>query len=259
MVSAVENNGLALTMDRIVAGYNRQEIIHDATAVFPQGSATAIIGPNGAGKSTLFKAVFGIAKCFGGSMTVDNAAIKAGDVAAFYRLGLAYVPQVRNVFPSLTVRENLLLGTRHRSELARIDHVVELFPDLGRAMRTRGGELSGGQRNMLAVGRALMADPKYLLIDEASGGLSPLAAELLWEKLGTLRAEGVTIIAVEQNVHMALTFCERVYLMISGRMRPAEASAELMERVDLGTVFLEGESDSNDRLLQASSAQQTEG
>jgi len=250
MVSPVDGKKGILAMEGLVAGYNRQEIIHDATASFSEGSATAIIGPNGAGKSTLFKAVFGIAKCFSGRLKVDDAEIKVGDVAAFYRLGIAYVPQVRNVFPSLTVRENLLLGTRRRSEASRIEHVVELFPDLGKAMRTHGGDLSGGQRNMLAVGRALMADPKYLLIDEVSGGLSPLAAELLWAKLGTLKDQGLTIVAVEQNVHMALEFCERVYLMISGRMRPAESSAELVERVDLGTVFLEGESESNLQLTQ---------
>lgn len=243
----------ALALEGIVAGYNRQEIIHDATASFPQGSATAIIGPNGAGKSTLFKAVFGIARCFSGRLSLNGQQIKPGDAGTFYQLGIAYVPQVRNVFPSLSVRENLMLGTRHRDEMARAERVVELFPDLGKAMRTRGGQLSGGQRNMLAVGRALMSDPRYLLIDEVSGGLSPLAAELLWEKLGTLKEQGVTIVAVEQNVHMALEFCERVYLMISGRTRPAEASAELIERVDLGTVFLEGESEASVRLLEASS------
>lgn len=229
-----------LRLEGLVAGYNRQEIIHDGTAFFEQGSATAIIGPNGAGKSTLFKAMFGIAKCFGGRLTVDGAEVRIGDCRDLTRRRVAYAPQVRNIFPSLTVKENLILGTRRRSEFHRADRVVELFPDLGKAMHTRAGQLSGGQRNMLAVSRALMTDCQYLLIDEVSGGLSPLAAELLWEKLGVLKDEGMTIIAVEQNVRMALEFCERVYLMIGGNMRPAERSADLLERTDLGTIFLEG-------------------
>ena len=204
-----------LRIESITAGYRIQPIIFDVSVdVFP--GITAIIGPNGAGKSTLFKAVYGIARVFKGQVTVDGTRTSLG-ARDLVRQGVAYVPQTRNVFPSLSVRENLEIGTYVRSNGRDFDRVFSVFPDLAAVQKKRAGKLSGGQRNMLAVGRALMSDPKVILLDEATGGLSPLLSQRLWEHLVKLAASGVAIAAVEQNVRMALNFASQVYLLAAGR------------------------------------------
>jgi branched-chain amino acid transport system ATP-binding protein len=222
----------------VTAGYRVQPIIFDISVDIRPG-ITAIIGPNGAGKSTLFKAVFGLARVFKGDVIVDGQHIRMGP-RDLVRHGVAYVPQARNVFPSLSVRENLEIGTYVRSNGRAFDRVFTLFPDLAVVQHKHAGKLSGGQRNMLAVGRALMSDPKVILLDEATGGLSPLLSQKLWGHLVTLASTGVAVGAVEQNVNMALNFAERVYLLASGRNLLSGTPRELLDRPDFASTFLEG-------------------
>lgn len=220
------------------AGYGRHRVLFGVSAQFFPASLTAIIGPNGAGKSTFLKAIFGLATVYQGQVLVDGLVIppKAPELV---RHGVAYVPQTANVFPTLSVQENLEIGTYVRAGRSGIKRVLELFPDLASVLRTSARKLSGGQRNMLAVGRALMSDPQILLVDEASGGLAPMVSRNLWLHLRKLSASGVTVVAVEQNVHQALEFSDDVYLFASGRNKLHETPKQLLARDDFEQMFLE--------------------
>lgn len=227
-----------LVVERLTAGYKSQAIIFDISLQVDAGKVTAIIGPNGAGKSTLFKAMFGVARLMGGSVRVNGNQITPS-APNLVRSGIAYVPQSRNVFGSLTVRENLEVGTFVRGT-RDFDRVFQLFPDLARVQGKRAGKLSGGQRNMLAVGRALMSQPSVLLLDEATGGLSPLVARDLWAHLRQLAAIGIAVAAIEQNVHMALSASDFVYVLAGGRNLLSGTPHELQQRPDFAQTFLEG-------------------
>jgi ABC-type branched-subunit amino acid transport system ATPase component len=221
----------------LVAGYGRQAILFGISAYFDTGRVTAIIGPNGAGKSTFLKAIYGLAQVHEGTILLDGVAVRP-NAEELVRRGIAYVPQTRNVFPTLSVRENLEIGTYVRSG-GSMERVLTLFPDLKPILKRPGGKLSGGQRNMLAVGRALMSDPKVLLLDEATGGLAPLVARDLWEHVHELAKAGVAVAAVEQNVKLALEFSDDVYVFGSGRNRLHGAPQELLGRDDFEDLFLE--------------------
>jgi ABC-type branched-subunit amino acid transport system ATPase component len=222
----------------MTAGYGRQPIIFDVSVACEPGTITAMIGPNGAGKSTLLKAVFGIATVNRGTIRLKGELLPIGAPDLLVRAGVAYVPQVNNVFPTLTVRENLEIGTyvRHGHSLQQ---VLDLFPDLSQALNKQARKLSGGQRSMLAVGRALMSDPQVLLLDEPSGGLSPILASRLWEALTSLAGRGVTTVVVEQNVKLALEFSDVVYLLVSGRNKVQGRPSDLASRYNLEEMFLE--------------------
>ena len=226
----------------LTAGYGSQTIVFDVSAQFHAGAVTAIIGPNGAGKSTLLKAIFGLAKMFSGEIRLDGKPIARTDARLLVKRGIAYVPQSGNVFPSLTVRENLEIGTYVRKG-GDIERVLSIFKDLRQAIDRRAGKLSGGQRSMLAVARALMSDPVVLLLDEATAGLSPLASDVLWEHLRMLANEGIAIAAVEQNVHRALQSSDDVYLLTSGRNRLNCPAAEFAARRDWQELFLSASGD----------------
>jgi len=231
-----------LEIKGFTAGYGSSPIIFDVDATFRGGDVTAIIGPNGAGKSTLIKAVFGQATLFGGEVLLDDVAVPRIDAMAMVERGVAYVPQLANVFASLTVKENLEIGTYVRSGYA-IDKIFTLFPDLKTVMGKHAGKLSGGQRNMLAVARALMSDPGVLLLDEATAGLSPLLSNRLWEHLLLLAKEGIAVVIVEQNVSAALYHADRVLLLTSGRVRIEGQASELASSGDIDRLFLEASSD----------------
>jgi ABC-type branched-subunit amino acid transport system ATPase component len=228
-----------LVVDSVTAGYRSQPIIFDVSVRVPAGSVVAIIGPNGAGKSTLFKALFGVARLMSGSVIVDGARVTPS-ARALVRRGIVYVPQLRNVFPSLTVKENLEIGTFVRTRGNLSDRVFGLFPDLRDIQGKRAGKLSGGQRNMLAVGRALMSDPEVILLDEATGGLSPLVAQNLWLHLRQIASAGIAIAAIEQNVHMALGASDYVYVLAGGRNLLSGTPADLARTPHFGQMFLEG-------------------
>lgn len=221
----------------LVAGYGRQAILFGISAFFEAGRVTAVIGPNGAGKSTFLKAIFGLAQVHEGEILLEGVRVRS-NAEELVRRGIAYVPQTRNVFPTLSVQENLEIGTYVRSG-GSLERVLTLFPDLKAVLKRAAGKLSGGQRNMLAVGRALMSDPKVLLLDEATGGLAPLVAKDLWEHVRALADGGVAVAAVEQNVKLALEFSDSVYVFGSGRNRLHGTPADLLARDDFEDLFLE--------------------
>lgn len=213
-------------------------IVFDVSAVFRAGQISAVIGPNGAGKSTLIKAIFGQCHIFGGTVLLDGRPVQPVTPQLLVREGVAYVPQLANVFPSLTVRDNLEIGGYIRGG-TDFKRVFDLFPALREFMDKRAGKLSGGQRNMVAVARALMSDPRVLLLDEATSGLSPLLSGALWERLITLAHSGIAVGIVEQNVATALEHSDYVYLMSSGRLKVHGPSNDLAVRSDLDALFLD--------------------
>lgn len=229
---------VALSAANIDAGYGSQQILFGVSVDFRSGQMSAIIGPNGAGKSTLAKALFGLAKVTAGTVSVDGSPVEPVDARRMVQMGAAYVPQVGNVFPTLSVRENLEVGTYVRDK-GSIDAVLDIFGELKGRLRDRAGGLSGGLRNMLAVGRALMSDPRVLILDEATAGLAPMVASSLWDALGRLAAEGRAIAVVEQNVHEALERCHNVYLLAGGRNILTSSAADLKARPDFEDLFLE--------------------
>ncbi len=222
----------------ITAGYGAQPVIFDVSAAFREGAITAIIGPNGAGKSTLLKSLFGIARVFGGTVRVDGVDLARADARDLVRRGIAYVPQLGNIFPSLSVRENLEIGTYVRRG-GSYERVLGIFTDLAPVLRTAAGKLSGGQRQMLAVARALMSQPDVLLLDEATAGLSPAVSGSLWQYIRRFADEGLAVVVVEQNVGLALQHSDHVYLLAGGRNRLDGSAASFRERTDLEALFLE--------------------
>jgi ABC-type branched-subunit amino acid transport system ATPase component len=222
----------------ITAGYGGSPVIEDVSISVPAGKITAIVGPNGAGKSTLLKALAGVLKPTSGHMTINGTVVRNLPPEKLVRLGLAYVPQVANVFPELTVRENLEMGGYCRTSgvARRIDELCALFPDLERSLRRRAGTLSGGQRSMLAMARGLMLDPLVMLLDEPSAGLSPVVQALLWQQIQTVAATGVGICVVEQNTRRTLRHADWGYVLVLGRNRldgPAEQLRNDEEVVNL--------------------------
>jgi branched-chain amino acid transport system ATP-binding protein len=221
---------VVLRADGVTAGYGGPPIIEDISLTVYAGKIAAIVGPNGAGKSTLLKTLSGVLKASGGEVYVRGQKTTNIPPEKLVRHGLGYVPQVSNVFPDLTVRENLEMGsyTRRRGVGERIGDMCELFPDLGTALRRRAGMLSGGQRTMLAMARALMLTPAVMLLDEPSAGLSPLLQGALWEQIEKIAATGVGICVVEQNTRQTLRHAHWGYVLVLGRNRLDGPARELL-------------------------------
>jgi ABC-type branched-subunit amino acid transport system ATPase component len=214
----------------LTAGYGGQPVIEDVSLSVRSGEITAVVGPNGAGKSTLLKALCGLLKVTGGEVRLLGEPVTNLPPERLVRRGLGYVPQVSNVFPGLTVRENLEMGgyTRPAGVRARIDEICGLFPDLRPAMRRRAGLLSGGQRSMLALARALMLDPAVILLDEPSAGLAPRLQASLWSRIEEVAATGVGVCVVEQNTRLTLRHAHWGYILVLGRNRMDGPAAELL-------------------------------
>jgi branched-chain amino acid transport system ATP-binding protein/neutral amino acid transport system ATP-binding protein len=228
---------MSLHLEALTAGYGRELIVHGVNMDAPDGCVTVLIGPNGAGKSTILKALFGAAKVMGGSVFIDGSRCLPVTPTVLLRHGIAYVPQLRNVFPSLTVLENLdmgLGGARRES----VDRVIELFPEIKTMLKREAGKLSGGQRNMVALGRALMGKPRTLLIDEGSAGLAPQAAQSYWNHLHKIVEDGAGVLVVEQDVPMALRHATHAYLLRGGEIALSGSGSDLATRDDLAAVFL---------------------
>jgi ABC-type branched-subunit amino acid transport system ATPase component len=221
---------VVLRAEGVTAGYGGPPIIEDVSVTVLAGKITAIVGPNGAGKSTLLKALSGTLRVSRGEVYVCGRKTTNTAPEKLVRHGLGYVPQVSNVFPDLTVRENLEMGayTRHRGRNARISELCELFPDLGASLRRRAAMLSGGQRTMLAMARALMLQPAVLLLDEPSAGLAPLLQSALWEQIEKIAATGVGICVVEQNTRRTLRHAHWGYILVLGRNRLDGPARELL-------------------------------
>ena len=229
-----------LSTTTLTAGYGGPPIIEDISLTIRAGQITAIVGPNGAGKSTLLKALIGVLRVSRGDVYVQGQKTTNTPPEKLVKRGLGYVPQVSNVFPDLTVRENMEMGayTRRRGVNARIDELCELFPDLGMSLRRRAGMLSGGQRTMLAMARALMLKPVVMLLDEPSAGLSPLLQSALWEQVERISATGVGICVVEQNTRRTLRHAHWGYILVLGRNRLDGPAEELLHDESVVELYI---------------------
>lgn len=227
----------------VTAGYGETPIIDDVDMRLGEREVVVIIGPNGAGKSTLLKAVFGLNRRFSGDILFKGKSIFSIVPAQLVPLGISAVPQTNNVFPSLTVAENLDVGTYAHppgDKSAAQERVLALFPDMRDKLRQQAGELSGGQRQMVAVGRALMSDPDVLLLDEPTAGLSPANLEIIFDFILQIRDSGVSILMVEQNAKQALGIADRGYVLVSGRNAFEGTGAELLADDEVRRSFLGG-------------------
>jgi len=231
-----------LLASNVCVGYGRLPIVSDVDLDCSSGQISALIGPNGAGKSTLLKGIGGVVSLISGSIVVDGVDISKMQVEARVRRGLAFVPQSENVFPTLNVMENLemggfLLGRSHRKVHDRIEEVLGIFPDLNDARKKRAVQLSGGQRNMLAVARALMLEPSVLMLDEPTAGLAPQYVSRVWNRIEAIANTGVSILIVEQNVDEALSHAHNVYVLVAGKVALCGSPSEL-ESYNLSALFL---------------------
>jgi ABC-type branched-subunit amino acid transport system ATPase component len=231
-----------LGVDHVSAGYEQMEILHDVSIDVRAGEIVTLIGPNGAGKSTLMKTVFGLLRPRRGTIRLEGSEITGLAPSALVRRGISYVPQVDNVFPSLTVEENLEMGAVVRDDdvRGRLEEVLALFPNLTAKRRLKAGGLSGGERQMVAMGRALMLDPKLLLLDEPSAGLSPVLVDAVFEKIEAINRGGVAILLVEQSAREALRRSHRGYLLAGGQVRLEGPGPALLENPDVARLYLGG-------------------
>jgi branched-chain amino acid transport system ATP-binding protein/neutral amino acid transport system ATP-binding protein len=206
------------------------------------GEIVAILGPNGAGKSTLVKTIAGLLTPSRGSIVLDGQAIAGHAPREISRRGVAYVPQEQNIFPTMSVRENLEMGgfVDPKGSARRIEQAFARFPMLAERRRVQARSLSGGERQVLAMAMALMVDPRLLLLDEPSAGLSPLAAQRLFDDIVAIHRAGVSIAMVEQNAREALTVADRAYILVDGRNHRDGAAAALAADPDIRRVFLGG-------------------
>jgi branched-chain amino acid transport system ATP-binding protein/neutral amino acid transport system ATP-binding protein len=230
-----------LTVAGLVAGYGAaDEVLKGVDLDVEPGEIVGVIGPNGAGKSTLLKAIVGLVRPRRGRVVLGDRAIEGWAPREVTRLGLTYVPQEQNVFPTMSVRENLEMGgfVDPAGCRRRIEGVLERFPVLGRKRRHAARTLSGGERQILAMAMALMVQPRVLLLDEPSAGLSPLAAEALFETILGINREGVAIVMVEQNAREALAVARRAYILVDGRNGRSGPAAALAADPDIQRVFL---------------------
>jgi ABC-type branched-subunit amino acid transport system ATPase component len=234
---------IILEAKNITAGYTTEvNILSEVDIRLKSGQIVSVIGPNGAGKSTLLKTIFGILKPTNGKISLkeeDITGLKPDKVA---KKGISYVPQVNNVFPSLTIQENLEMGAFIRDDdySLRLNEIYELFPVLGERKKQKAGQLSGGQRQMVAMGRALMVDPQVLLLDEPSAGLSPKLVDIIFEKIIDVNKTGVSMIIVEQNAREALKMANHGYVLAMGRNVLDDTGEALLANEEVGRLYLGG-------------------
>ncbi len=233
-----------LELDGIVAGYGRTTILNGVNFTVKQGAITTIIGPNGAGKSTVFKVVFGLLRAREGKVRFAGKDITNAEPRRLLAQGVCYVPQGRNVFPELTVRHNLdIAGVAADAGIdfpARIEVAMERFPMLRQKADRQASTLSGGEQKILEIARGLLLDPKLVLIDEPSIGLSPLMVQEVFAVLAELRAKGVTILMIEQNAKSALGLSDQAIVLELGRTRHQDSAAAILADPGIGRLFLGG-------------------
>jgi branched-chain amino acid transport system ATP-binding protein len=233
--------GEALTVDGLSAAYGDTQVLWDVSIVVAPGEVVALIGSNGAGKSTLLGAISGLVDVHGGSVRFGDADITSLKPDRVVTAGVIQVPQGRRLFSSLTVEENLLMGAylRRDNEVnADVERILKLLPRIRERYDFLAGKLSGGEQQQVAIARALMARPKILLIDEMSLGLAPVLVDQLLEILQEIRAQGVSILMVEQDVQTALEFSERAYVLETGRITLQGPSAELLDDPQVKKAYL---------------------
>ena len=231
-----------LEASEIVAGYGQTEILHSVSITVDSGEMVTIIGPNGCGKSTLMKAIVGLVRAWSGSIKFQGTDISHYPPERIVRTRLCYVPQSNNVFPNLSIHENLEMGafTRKDDYRGRIEEMYELFPDLARESGRKAGTLSGGQRQMLAIARAMMLDPIMLLLDEPSAGLSPAMMGIVFQRIREVNESGVAMLLVEQNARDALQMSDRGYILVAGENRLEDSGKDLLSNPEVASLYLGG-------------------
>jgi ABC-type branched-subunit amino acid transport system ATPase component len=235
-------NGKVLQTEGLVAGYVPEvDILSGVDMRVADGEIVTIVGPNGAGKSTLIKSIFGLLPPREGKVTLRGEDLTGQAPHLITRRGMSYVPQLDNIFQSLTVEENLEMGALERSTAReRMNVIYELFPRLGERRTQAAGTMSGGERQMLAMGRALMPEPSVLLLDEPSAGLAPAFVEAIFEKVEEVNKAGVTIVMVEQNARRALAMSDRGYVLDLGTNRFEGPGKELLDDPKVAELYLGG-------------------
>lgn len=236
---------MILELKDVVSGYGGAEILHGVSLGAEKGQTVSILGPNGAGKTTMLKAIIGLLKKSSGEITFDGHDITRLSPDKILRSGLAYVPQDRSMFPWLNVKDNLLMGAylERNTQLinSRLEYVYQVFPRLFEKKNVNAGALSGGERQMLTVGRALMLRPKVLMLDEPSLSLDPNSLALVYNKLSELKQnERITIVLVEQNIRMALKVSDYTFIVRSGRIVQEGKPEELSSRHDIQEAYFGG-------------------
>lgn len=231
-----------LEVREVTAGYDEMEILHGVSISVGPAEIVTLIGPNGAGKSTLMKTIFGLLRPTAGRIRFRGDDIAGLPPHAVVRRGIAYVPQVDNVFPTLSVEENLHMGavTRRDDYRPRLEEVLGLFPNLGPKRRLRVAALSGGERQMVAMARALMLDPALLMLDEPSAGLSPIMVQMVLQKIVDIHRTGVSLVLVEQNARDALALSHRAYVLAAGQTRLEGPGPSLLANEEVARLYLGG-------------------
>jgi branched-chain amino acid transport system ATP-binding protein len=238
-VLAQQDAGI-LDVQTITAGYGGPPIISDVSLRASRGKLTALVGPNGAGKSTFIKVLAGLIKPTGGRVMLDDNDVTGVPAQLLVRRGISYVPQVANVFPTLTVLENLEMGgyTRRHGVREKIDELCGMFPDLHPALKRQARTLSGGQRTMLAIARGLMLDPHVLLLDEPTAGLAPKFIDRVWEQVLKVRQLNVAVVIVEQNTRRTLTHADWAYVMVLGRNALGGTGKQLLDDPEVVNLYI---------------------
>src|SRR5215471_13935564 len=230
-----------LSLTGVHAGYGSVEILRGVDFAVHRGEIVTVLGPNGAGKSTMSRTISGVIRSFRGTIRFNGTAIEREAPARIVARGLIHVPEGRRIFPNMTVRENLDLGSFRRARQTRADNrerVFSIFPRLAERQAQRAGTLSGGEQQMLAIGRGLMAEPRLLILDEPSLGLSPLLVEELFALIKTINTQGVALLLVEQNVVQSLEVAKRAYVLNNGAFVLKGNAADLRNDPDLKRAYL---------------------
>ncbi|MES0211601.1 ABC transporter ATP-binding protein [Mesorhizobium sp. M0028] len=233
-----------LTADNIVTGYGKQEIVHGVSLSAEAGKITCIFGPNGSGKSTLLKAIVGALPVWSGTARLGESTLSNLAVHEVVRQGLVLMPQGGGVFPRLTVMENLRMGgyaiADRRIVEQRIEALIEQYPSLARRRRTAAGSLSGGEQAMLALARALVSEPRFILLDEPSAGLSPAMVIETLERITTLTAYGIGIVMVEQNIREAMPIADKLYILAAGEKRFEGTRRDVRDDRQIMEIYMGG-------------------
>ena len=241
-----------LSLDGLTVRYGEIEAVNGLSLAVEAGEVVTLLGANGAGKSTTLRAISGLLKPAAGDIVFDGTSIRALAPEAIVKLGIAQVPEGRRLFPGLSVRENIMLGASNRGRIAKAtlisesDEMFDLFPDIRSFADALGWTLSGGQQQMVAVARGLMARPRLLLLDEPSLGLAPVIVQKVFAIIAEIRRRGTTVLLVEQNARMALSVADRGYVLETGRLAVSGTPAELWSNDEVRAAYLGGQIDKGD-------------
>ena len=237
-----EIKGEILSIKSLSGGYGGVDILHNVSLTVGTGEIVVMIGPNGAGKSTAMKSIFGLIKISDGQVLFNNMDLTGKAPENIVATGISYVPQTQNIFVTLSVKENLEMGAFIlKSDISdRLTRVYDMFPALKEKQKQSAGTLSGGQRQMVAIGKAMMLDPELLLLDEPTAGLSPSLQNDVLETVTEINKSGVSVLMVEQNARQALNVADRGYIFVDGKIRSEGPADQLLSQPDIATLFLGG-------------------